>query len=304
MKVRAVVPAYNEAASLPALLRSLQVAITYAGQRATWQLEVVVVANRCSDDTAAIARAHDAHVIETDTVGKVEALRAGMVDADVYVCVDADVVVGQRTVFDVVHTLLSSTTTLAVCPPLAVPPLRWPCTPLAWALHRYNAHRGFSRERLWLSGRFYALRTATLSVISVSPIFPTFPTVEEMEKRGGHGPLQADDVWLSRALLARGAAAIVHIDTDPVVFRPPSTMRGMSRTWRRLRRELSVVDTLFPELGSPGRDRRVELHSFLDHVALAIFNAALWMCRVHADHFTDDDDDDDAWLVVPESKAR
>lgn len=124
MKVRVVVPACNEATSLPALLQSLHAAIAYARERATWQLEVVVVANRCTDDTAAVARTHGAVVIETDTVGKVEALRAGLHDADVYVCVDADVVVGRRTVFDVVQTLLSSTTALAVCPPLAVPPDR------------------------------------------------------------------------------------------------------------------------------------------------------------------------------------
>jgi glycosyltransferase involved in cell wall biosynthesis len=288
MKVRVVVPACNEAASLPALLRSLHAAMAYAAQRATWQSEVVVVANRCTDDTAAVARAHSVLVLETDTVGKVEALRAGMVDADVYVCVDADVLVGARTLFDVVAALLSSTS-LAVCPPLAVSPLRWPTTPLAWALHRYNAHRGFSRERLWLSGRFYVVRTIE------------FPTIAEIEKRGGRGPLLADDVWLSRSLLAQHAGAIAHINTDPVVFRPPSTLRGMSRTWRRLRRELHVVDTVFPDLPAPGRDRRVELRSFADHVAMAIFSAALWICRLHAGSFVIDDD---SWLVVPESKAR
>jgi glycosyltransferase involved in cell wall biosynthesis len=289
MRVRVVVPAHNEAASLPAMLCSVHAAAGYACERTPWHIEVVVVANRCADDTAAVARAHNARVIETDTVGKVEALRAGMVDADVYVCVDADVVVGGRTLFDVVQALLSTTTTLAACPPLAVPPLRWPCTPLSWALHRYNKHRGFSRERLWMSGRFYAVRSIE------------FPTVEDIKKRGGRGPLLADDVWLSRWLLAQDAAAIVHVDTDPVVFRPPSTLRGMSRTWRRLRRELRVVDTLFPELPSPGRDRRVELPSLTDRLAMAIFSAALWLCRVHARFFVDDDD---RWLVVPESKAQ
>ncbi len=111
----------------------------------------------------------------------------------------------------------------------------------------------------------------------------------------------ADDVWLSRWLLAQHPAAIAHVDTDPVVFRPPSTMRGMSRTWRRLRRELDVVDRLFPELPAPGRDRRVELRSLADRVALAVFTAALWACRVHAASVNVEDDN---WLVVSESKAR
>lgn len=301
--VRVVVPARNEARSLPALLASVQTAIARARDRgAAWDVVVVVVTDRCTDDTAAIARDHGAVVSDATEAGKVEALRAGFDNAaDVHVCVDADVVMGADTLFDLVQTLLTTPTALATCPPLAVPPSPAKVTPLAWALWRYNRARGFSSERLWLSGRCFAVRHVD------------FPTVVEMTKRALDasasalaGPLLADDVWLSRRLLHHGGAgAIVHVDTDAVVFKPPATFVGMSRTWRRLRREVRRIDVLFPELPGPVRDRAIDMsgrpHS--DRVALLIFRAALWLCRAHAwwlDRFATDDDH---WPVVAESKA-
>ncbi|HEY1100750.1 MAG TPA: glycosyltransferase [Myxococcota bacterium] len=299
MHVRVVVPAKNEARSLPALLDSVHAAIAVArAEHPDWAIDVVVVAHRCVDDTAAVARDRGAVVVVCDVAGgKVEALRAGLNDADCFVCIDADVVVGPRTIRDLVTALLASSSTLATCPPLAVPgaPAKW--TPLAWALWRYNRARGFSKERLWLSGRCYAVRHVT------------FPTITEMTKRAETagvlaGPLLADDIWLSRALLAQGDDAIVHVDTDPVVFRPPATFSGMARTWRRLRRELRRIDVLFPELPSPGRDRRIDMRGrpLADHVALAIFRAALRLVRWQG-RFFDDDDEDEAWPVIAESKV-
>ena len=299
--VRIVVPARNEARALPALLKSIAVAIATARDRgAIWNVEVVVVTDRCSDDTAAVAVAAGATVIEAPAPGgKVEALRAGLCDGvDVHVFVDADVVVGPATLLDLVTTLLASPTTLATCPPLAVPEKPVSLSPLSWALWRYNRARGFSSERLWLSGRCYAARTVT------------FPTVAEMSNRCRAAgwppqPLRADDLWLSRSLLQHGAAAIVHVDTDPVVFRPPATLAGMSRTWRRLRRERRVVDVLFPELKGPGRDRAVDMEGrpFADRLALAIFAIALQLCRLHTALLDRFDADTDPWPVVTESKG-
>jgi len=240
---------------------------------------VLVVLDRCRDGTERVARAHGADVLRIDAPGgKVEALRAGMTRArDVHLCIDADVLVGARALLDLVSALVAAPHVLATCPPLeAIRPRRLH-TPLAWALHRYNARRGFSRERLWLSGRCYAVR------------YVEFPSIAELRTRAAQagarweGPLLADDVWLSRSLLARGAQSVVHVETDPVRFRPPATMRGMSRTFRRLRRELACIDALFPELPGPGRDRRVDaVDDVGDAVALAIFRAGLVLCRLHA----------------------
>jgi glycosyltransferase involved in cell wall biosynthesis len=286
LRVRAVVPARNEARRLGKLLRSIAESV----RSTRWQLECVVVTDRCSDDTASVARAHGVRVIACPAPGgKVEALRAGM-DAQVavHVCIDADVVLGPRTLFDLVEALLATPRALASCPPLAPERVHgWP-TPLAWALHRYNASNGFSSERLWLSGRCYAVRQVQ------------FPTLAEMRRRGFDGPLWADDVWLSRALLAQHPDAILRVDTDPVTYLPPRTLRGMARVYRRLRRELARMDALFPELPGPGRDRRIDaLHGWRDHLALAIFDAALALVRLHARVV----EDREPWPVVSESKG-
>lgn len=306
-RVRIVVPARNEAGRLGQCLLALR----SSAERATTNdrsIDIVVVADRCRDETAAIARSFDVAVIDCPPpFGKVEALRAGMANVlsgivpDVIIGVDADVVVGPRTIGDLVDALDANRDMLAACPPLQpLPPVQR--TPLAWALYRYNRQRGFSSERRWLNGRCWATRPFT------------FPTAASMEQRADdaglavdhplRGPLMADDVWLSRQLVDLGGdGAIAMVDTDPVLFRPPATLEGMARYWRRLQRELGRVDVLFPELPRPPR-RRPDLLAtapFLDHVAWWIFQAALAWCRWRGDD--DDGDGVDAWPVVAESKA-
>jgi len=283
--VRVLIPARNEQARLGAMLASVFAALARAQQLgAHWQSDVLVVLDRCSDASRQVALSAGARVLDCPAPGgKVAALQAGAsAQVDVHVCIDADVLVGPCTLFDLVEALRCAPQLLASCPPLRPEPLRGLVTPLAWALHRYNAARGFSSERLWLSGRCYAVRELT------------FPAPAELRARalqrpstvrvpGLADPLLADDVWLSRALLARRPDAIRHVDTDPVIYRSPASYRGMSRTFRRLRRELQRIDLLFPELPGPGRDRRVDtLRGISDRLALLLFQGALLGCRLEA----------------------
>lgn len=86
MRFSVVVPAYNEAATLAATLRSL------SEQDIARPYEVVVVDNGSEDDTAAIARAYGARVIMEPRRGVCNARQAG-VDAargDIVVSTDAD----------------------------------------------------------------------------------------------------------------------------------------------------------------------------------------------------------------------
>lgn len=304
-RVRVVIPARNEQGRLGALLDSVQRARAFAlEQAAKFETEVWVVLDRCTDGTRQIAARAGSHAVDCPAPGgKVECLRAALApEIDVHLVVDADVVLGRRTLFDLVQTLLAHHDVLAACPPLLPLPIAGVPTPLSWALHRYNAARGYSSERLWLSGRCYALR------------FTAFPDAAQMRQRAQlaatqslDGPLLADDVWLSRALLAQHPHAIRHIDTDAVAYRAPATLRGMSRTYRRMRRELRRIDLLFPELPGPGRDREVDqLHSARDRLAFAIFQVALTACKAHA-RWEDalhrlSATTPDPWPVVSESK--
>jgi glycosyltransferase involved in cell wall biosynthesis len=295
--IRIVVPAHNEEQRLPGALQSINDAIACAG----WSdVEVVVVDDRSTDDTAAIARRFGATVIATATPGKVAALQAGVdhgAAPSFIVAVDADVVVGARTLRDLVHRLQTDAHAHAACPPLLPERRRW-TTPLAWALYRYNATRGFSRDRLWMNGRCFVVRSLR---------FPTAPDIAHRASaaRAPHcgDPLRVDDIWLSRSLLQHGEDAIAHVDTDAVYYRAPQTLRGMLQTWTRLQRELRRIDTLFPELPRP-RSRRIDMRGrpASDFIALWIFQVALIACRTYAR--VDNKSDEDAWPIVAESKSK
>ncbi|WP_156252161.1 glycosyltransferase family 2 protein [Pseudactinotalea terrae] len=84
-----VVPAHNEENGLPRLLAALQAPVDSEA------LEVVVVANGCTDGTAAIARSHDVHVIETPVPSKIQALALGdrSISGFPRLYVDGDVVI-------------------------------------------------------------------------------------------------------------------------------------------------------------------------------------------------------------------
>ncbi|WP_157073229.1 glycosyltransferase family 2 protein, partial [Kribbia dieselivorans] len=91
MTVSVIVPAHNEAAVLPRLLRALHGA----------DLEVIVVCNGCTDDTAKVARRWPGVRVEEITeASKAAALRRGdeVAGFGTRAYVDADVVISGRDV--------------------------------------------------------------------------------------------------------------------------------------------------------------------------------------------------------------
>jgi glycosyltransferase involved in cell wall biosynthesis len=85
-RLSVVIPAYNEAALLPACLRSL------AAQDFAGSVEVIVVDNNSSDDTAAIARTMGATVVREPHPGVCRARQRGTLATrgDIVISTDAD----------------------------------------------------------------------------------------------------------------------------------------------------------------------------------------------------------------------
>ncbi|WP_341720437.1 glycosyltransferase [Micromonospora sp. FIMYZ51] len=81
-------PAFNEAAGIADTLRQLS-----NSSHSSHDLKIVVVANGCTDDTAAVARSFGVHVLEIPIPSKTAALNAAeqLVDGDVRIYTDADV---------------------------------------------------------------------------------------------------------------------------------------------------------------------------------------------------------------------
>jgi glycosyltransferase involved in cell wall biosynthesis len=88
MRFSVVVPAHNEQTLVPRCLGSIAAAATGSGRA----VEVIVVANRCTDETARIARSAGARVVESDARNIAAVRNAGAFTAtgDVIVTLDAD----------------------------------------------------------------------------------------------------------------------------------------------------------------------------------------------------------------------
>ena len=108
--ISVIVPAYNEEAWLPATLDSIQAAADHLWATANVTVELIVVDNNSTDETAAIARNRGAAVVREPVPGIGRARNAGARKAtgQVLVFVDADVRV-PRTLLRVIRdTLLDS----------------------------------------------------------------------------------------------------------------------------------------------------------------------------------------------------
>jgi glycosyltransferase involved in cell wall biosynthesis len=147
-----VIPAHNEARVIGRCLTSLTRGLSPG------ELDIVVVANACSDATAAIARTFPVQVVETHTPGKANALNLGdeVVTAFPRIYLDADVLLrGEDALRLASH--LASEPVLA-----AAPSLRWSTAgvgPLCRAYYREWTRRSYVTDRMIGSG-VYALSEA------------------------------------------------------------------------------------------------------------------------------------------------
>lgn len=200
-----IIPAHDEQASIGAILDAL--APLHHGR----DIDVIVAANGCSDDTVEIARAAEGvTVLDLPVASKAAAIQAAE-DTTARlprVYLDADVIVDPQSIADVMRWLAAERS------PAARPPYRYDTEGASWpvsAFYRTREQLPSTRSGLWGAG-VYALSAAGRSRFGVFP------------------DLLADDLFVD-ALFARDEVAIV--ETAPVVVRTPRSVPALRSVLRR-----------------------------------------------------------------------
>lgn len=203
-----IIPAHNESGVIARTLAPL------APMAASGKLDVIVVCNGCSDDTAEVARRFEGvTVLESEQPSKTAALNLGDAATTRWprLYLDADVQIGPGAVRDVLNAL-SQGSLLA-----ARPAVRFDLQdahPLIHAYYRARLQLPSARSGLWAGG-VYGLS-------------------EQGRRRFGEFPdLIADDLFVDRLFAATEKAVL---DVDPVVIRPPRTPRAQLAVLRRVYR--------------------------------------------------------------------
>jgi glycosyltransferase involved in cell wall biosynthesis len=257
-----IIPAHNEAASLPRLLERLGGAP---------DLEVHVVCNGCTDGTADVARGFSVVVHETPEPSKTAALRLGFEHATPgpVVLVDADVLLDAEGIRRLVSALRDDVR-------LAGPVRRLDSARSTWPVRAYF--------RLWEALPGVASSLAGRGVQALSPA--------AVERVRAIPDVVADDLWVHRQFTAAERRIVPEVTVTVVT---PRTVRDLVRRRVRVDRGVAGVEEL---LGSDPslRTSRSELVRTAMHprrvLGLPVFVAVRLLSRREARRLTGSD----AWI--------
>lgn len=249
-----VIPAHNEACVIAATLGVL------LGDAEQGEFDVIVVANGCTDRTAAIARSKvGVRVIETACAGKAAALRLGDAECSAFprLYLDADVRISASSVREMVWTLQASE--IKACAPTVV----WDvdeCTTLARRAHHahgilYAPHRGLAGVGGYM-----------LSEAGHRRIFPIPDII-------------ADDEWVHRHFAPHERCTVKRAQS---VTRAAPNFRAMVRRRARARAGNRELDGLGIRSASPAFGLRDLVRSVRSRHLLAV-DALCFGCVVLAD---------------------
>jgi glycosyltransferase involved in cell wall biosynthesis len=216
-----VIPAYNEGSVIRRCLDELFVGLDPS------EVEVAVVCNGCSDDTAAQARdaGYAITVLDLPEPGKVGALRAGerAVTAMPRLFLDADVEISGETARRVLEAVDTDE------PRAARPAVRYDTSRSSWAVRRY-----------------YAARTALPGVMADLCAAGSYAFSGPARLRFDEFPdLIGDDLFAARMVAPH---EIVVVDTEPVVVHAPRSTRSLLRILKRVYRGNQELASKRPDL--------------------------------------------------------
>jgi glycosyltransferase involved in cell wall biosynthesis len=204
-----VIPAYNEGKVVRRCLDEL-----FTGLDPT-DVEVAVVCNGCTDDTADEARAagYPITVIDLPEPGKAGALRAGERSVTLLprMFLDADVEISGATARRVLETVSTDR------PLAARPPVHFDASQSAWLVRRYYAARA---ELPSVMCDLCAAGTYALSA-SARARFDEFPD------------MIGDDLFAARVV---SPDEVIVVDTEPVVVHVPRTSSALLKILKRVYR--------------------------------------------------------------------
>jgi len=202
-----VIPAHNEELVLGASLAAL------LGDAEPGELDVIVVANACTDGTAAVARALDGvRVVETSRAGKASALCLGDAECAGFprLYLDADVRISASSVREMVSAL-KSRNALA-----CAPGVEWDidnCSPAA--RHAHRVHEALVAPQRVLAG----VGAYMLTEVAHRRVFPMPEII-------------ADDEWVHRHFDPSERCTVERARSATC---PPPTVSGMVRRRARAR---------------------------------------------------------------------
>lgn len=208
-----VIPAHNESAVIGRTLESLEPLLRVSN------VEIIVAANGCSDNTAEIARSVlGVKVLELPEPSKIGALNAADEQASQWprMYLDADIEISPAAVLE---TLSRLNTSGAIA---GRPPFRWDLLGSSWpvlAYYRARSRIASSHRALWGAG--------------------VYGMSESGRGRFGHFPdVIGDDVFVDR-LFAPERKLIV--ETEPVTVRVPRSASDLLKVLRRQQRGATEV---------------------------------------------------------------
>jgi glycosyltransferase involved in cell wall biosynthesis len=218
-----VIPAHNEASVIAVTLDVL------LDDAELGEFEVIVVANGCTDRTAAIARSKvGVRVVETTGAGKAAALRSGDAECDAFprLYLDADVRISANSIREMIRTLQA--TDIEAC----APTLSWDvdeCTALV--RRAYHAHNVLFSPHRGLAG----VGAYMLSEAGHRRVFPI-------------PDLIADDEWVHRHFAPHQRCTVKEAQS---VTRAAPNVRAMVRRRARARAGNRELDALGVHSASP-----------------------------------------------------
>lgn len=242
-----IIPAHNEESVLD---RCLQVLLAGFDSH---ELDVVVVANACTDRTVEIARGADVRVVETSTPGKANALRVGDAESVTFprIYADADIELGSSSARALISALNGSAALAAAPVPI------WDLAGASGPARRvHRVHEQLIARRRGLAG----VGVYVLTERGHGRIFP-LPDV------------LSDDGFVHRSFAARERLVVAGA---PVVVRPARTLRAHLRRRIRVRQGNRQLDAL----GVPAPDGRIRVGSLVRLVAersVSALDAALYL---------------------------